>query len=392
MAIVEQSDESSQAADQGEPPVSTLPAELSYYVRSQWAIHRARALQLTRSEALLLKYLAEVALGQPERKGLQRGQLRRLASTIVADTQLSRPHYFRLARRLEALGLIRRTRRKDRAALIEIVAFVQAEMPLGPRLAHSYGKSHSDTCVSINERLTQVSSGDFRKSHRETQNGGGEVDPSRLLSLNPTVEVTKGLLNEEGDLNEEEEERGEPAAAANQLDMLDVARRKNAKGLTWAQVLERWDEIPEVGAEAPVDRHSIRRRDVTALSEFFDGGGFRVRYRAWPPPLEEAPAVEEEERQVTSAPAAVVDGSVRATWETVLARLELQVSKPSFATWLRDTYVVSYDADRMVVGTASPFAARWLEQRMSALVEATLSQIAGRPSTVRFRAPSRDET
>ena len=68
-----------------------------------------------------------------------------------------------------------------------------------------------------------------------------------------------------------------------------------------------------------------------------------------------------------------------------MGRLELQVSKPSFATWLRDTSGVSFDEGRMVVETASPFAARWLEQRMSALVEATLSQIAGRPSTVRFR-------
>ncbi len=77
--------------------------------------------------------------------------------------------------------------------------------------------------------------------------------------------------------------------------------------------------------------------------------------------------------------------SPRTTWEAVLGRLELQVSKPSFATWLRDTTGVSYDDGRMVVETASPFAARWLEQRMSALVEATLSQIAGRPSSVRFR-------
>ena len=77
--------------------------------------------------------------------------------------------------------------------------------------------------------------------------------------------------------------------------------------------------------------------------------------------------------------------SPRTTWEAVLGRLELQVSKPSFATWLRDTTGVSFDDGRMVVETSSPFAARWLEQRMSSLVEATLSQIAGRPSTVRFQ-------
>ena len=77
--------------------------------------------------------------------------------------------------------------------------------------------------------------------------------------------------------------------------------------------------------------------------------------------------------------------SPRTLWEAVLGRLELQVSRPSFATWLRDTTGVSFDDDRMVVVAPSTFAARWLEQRMSTLVEATLSQIAGRPSTVRFQ-------
>ena len=77
--------------------------------------------------------------------------------------------------------------------------------------------------------------------------------------------------------------------------------------------------------------------------------------------------------------------SPRTLWEAVLGRLELQVSRPSFATWLRDTTGVSFDDDGMVVVAPSTFAARWLEQRMSTLVEATLSQIAGRPSTVRFQ-------
>ena len=79
--------------------------------------------------------------------------------------------------------------------------------------------------------------------------------------------------------------------------------------------------------------------------------------------------------------------SPRTLWEAVLGRLELQVSRPSFATWLRDTTGVSFDDGRMVVSTPSTFAARWLEQRMSALVEATLSQIAGRPATVHFQVP-----
>jgi chromosomal replication initiator protein len=72
-------------------------------------------------------------------------------------------------------------------------------------------------------------------------------------------------------------------------------------------------------------------------------------------------------------------------WEAVLGSLELQVSRPSYTTWLKDTVGLSLDDNKMVVGAPSPFVAQWLEQRMSSLVEAALSQVAGAPTTVRFQ-------
>ncbi len=81
----------------------------------------------------------------------------------------------------------------------------------------------------------------------------------------------------------------------------------------------------------------------------------------------------------------------RTKWEAVLGSLELQVSRPSYATWLKDTTGLSFEDSRMVVGVPSAFVAQWLEQRMSSLIEATLSQVVGQPATVRFQvvtAPS----
>jgi chromosomal replication initiator protein len=75
----------------------------------------------------------------------------------------------------------------------------------------------------------------------------------------------------------------------------------------------------------------------------------------------------------------------RQIWEAALGSLELQVSRPSYATWLKDTTGLSFDDNRMVVGVPSPFVAQWLERRMSSLIETTLSQVAGRPTTVRFQ-------
>jgi chromosomal replication initiator protein len=72
-------------------------------------------------------------------------------------------------------------------------------------------------------------------------------------------------------------------------------------------------------------------------------------------------------------------------WEATLGSLELQVSRPSYATWLKDTVGLSLDDNRMVVGAPSAFIAQWLERRMSALIEAALSQVAGLPTTVQFQ-------
>ena len=73
-------------------------------------------------------------------------------------------------------------------------------------------------------------------------------------------------------------------------------------------------------------------------------------------------------------------------WTAALGSLELQVSRPSYTTWLKDTVglSVSYDTKELVVGTPSPFVAQWLEKRMSSLVEACLLQISGEELGVRF--------
>lgn len=72
-------------------------------------------------------------------------------------------------------------------------------------------------------------------------------------------------------------------------------------------------------------------------------------------------------------------------WEAALGSLELQVSRPSYATWLKDTAGLSFDDDKMVIGVPSTFVAQWLEQRMSSLIEAVLSQVAGQAMTVQFQ-------
>lgn len=77
-------------------------------------------------------------------------------------------------------------------------------------------------------------------------------------------------------------------------------------------------------------------------------------------------------------------------WEAALGSLELQVSRPSYATWLKDTVGLAAEDNQMVVGVPSPFVAQWLERRMSSLIETTISQITGQATGVEFRVVQRN--
>lgn len=72
------------------------------------------------------------------------------------------------------------------------------------------------------------------------------------------------------------------------------------------------------------------------------------------------------------------------TWETVLGRLQLQVTRPSFETWLKDTKGLAQDNGTFVVGTPSSFAAEMLEQRMYRMISDTVQHVQERPTEVRF--------
>ena len=76
--------------------------------------------------------------------------------------------------------------------------------------------------------------------------------------------------------------------------------------------------------------------------------------------------------------------TAKQAWEAALASLELQVSRPIFRTWLKDTTGLSLEGDRIVVGTPSTFVAEWLEKRMSSLIESALSQVMGQRMEARF--------
>ena len=82
--------------------------------------------------------------------------------------------------------------------------------------------------------------------------------------------------------------------------------------------------------------------------------------------------------------------SSRDVWRAVLGELELQVPKPSFETWLKQTEGLSHDESHFVVGVRTPFAVEWLERRMYQSIHRTVERVVRRPLEVQFRVSSED--
>jgi chromosomal replication initiator protein len=71
-------------------------------------------------------------------------------------------------------------------------------------------------------------------------------------------------------------------------------------------------------------------------------------------------------------------------WQAALGELQLQMSRPDYATWLKDTTILSHEDGIFVIGVPTPFAKEWLENRLSLLIRRTITRILGYSVEVRF--------
>jgi chromosomal replication initiator protein len=77
--------------------------------------------------------------------------------------------------------------------------------------------------------------------------------------------------------------------------------------------------------------------------------------------------------------------SAQNLWEVALAELQLQVTRPNYETWLKDTVAVRFDNGLFVVGAPNDFATEWLSTKLRPLIAKTLSGIIGHPVEVTFQ-------
>lgn len=70
-------------------------------------------------------------------------------------------------------------------------------------------------------------------------------------------------------------------------------------------------------------------------------------------------------------------------WQATLGELELELTKPTYETYLKRTGLVNAEGDIYYVGAPSTFVKEWIEERLQARIVSTLSRIVGRQVDVR---------
>src|SRR4051794_35331162 len=77
-------------------------------------------------------------------------------------------------------------------------------------------------------------------------------------------------------------------------------------------------------------------------------------------------------------------GSATQIWQAVLGELQLQVTGPIFATYLRDTAGARFDGRTFTVAAPSDFVVEHLAHKLRPLLAHTISSVTGGPVELSF--------
>ena len=76
--------------------------------------------------------------------------------------------------------------------------------------------------------------------------------------------------------------------------------------------------------------------------------------------------------------------NARDSWNAVLGELQLEVTRPSYETWLKDTVGLRRNGNELLVGVDNPFAVEMLEGQMYSTITRAVQRVVGRATEVRF--------
>jgi len=83
--------------------------------------------------------------------------------------------------------------------------------------------------------------------------------------------------------------------------------------------------------------------------------------------------------------------SAKEIWQSALGKLQIQVSKANYTTWLSSSQGLSCQDNIFVVSVPNVFVAEWLSKRLYPLVRKTLVDIMGKDVDVQFEIHNREQ-
>lgn len=77
-------------------------------------------------------------------------------------------------------------------------------------------------------------------------------------------------------------------------------------------------------------------------------------------------------------------------WSQVLERLQLQLSRPTFETWIKTANAIALENNCLVIGTPNPFARNWLQKYYLKTIADVVEDILGKPIDIQIMVASDD--
>ncbi|MBC7264541.1 MAG: chromosomal replication initiator protein DnaA [Chloroflexi bacterium] len=76
-------------------------------------------------------------------------------------------------------------------------------------------------------------------------------------------------------------------------------------------------------------------------------------------------------------------------WHAALGELQLQLTKATFDTWLKNTFLYSYEDGTFIIGVPNAYAKDWLTNRLHTTIKRTLTAIVGHSVEIKFTVQPR---
>ncbi len=79
-------------------------------------------------------------------------------------------------------------------------------------------------------------------------------------------------------------------------------------------------------------------------------------------------------------------------WQAALGELQLQMTRATFDTWVKNTSVISYEDGTFLIGVHNGYAKDWLENRLLTIIKRTVAGIVGHAVELKFIVWSPEHT